>query len=222
MVGVLSVLGLGVSLLGVVLGYMYYRHGNKPTASEIASELRDSLFSHTNDRVLRTNRHSVNVVDVKVTDNSDWITAYENADQQLGYALMQGLFIGKAEVIAQFEIPDTPPRAEDFESHPYYGKEVHFSDSDSGTGGYDVTVSDQTLIVNVNLFADSTRRGAVAVLMTMIVVSQIINDILSGKIEDQDEIPSFEEFMSRTSREDVEHPVIPMEELAKTDFEFPD
>ncbi|GGL67267.1 hypothetical protein GCM10009039_26630 [Halocalculus aciditolerans] len=58
--------------------------------------------------------------------------------------------------------------------------------------------------------------------MTMIVVSQIIDDILSGKIEDQDEIPSFEEFMSRTSREDVEHPVIPMEELAKTNFEFPD
>ncbi|WP_188979701.1 hypothetical protein [Halocalculus aciditolerans] len=83
-------------------------------------------------------------------------------------------------------------------------------------------MSDQTLIVNVNLFADSTRRGAVAVLMTMIVVSQIIDDILSGKIEDQDEIPSFEEFMSRTSREDVEHPVIPMEELAKTNFEFPD
>jgi hypothetical protein len=222
MVGVLSVLGLSVSILSVILGYVYYRHENKPTASEIASELRDSLFSYMNDRVLRTNRHSVNVVDVKVTGNSDWVTAYENTDQQLGYALVKGLFLGKAEVVAQFEIPDTPPRIEVIESHPYYGKEVHFSDADSGTGGYDVTVSGQTLIVNVNVFADSTRKGAVAVLMTMLVVAQIIDDILSGKSEDQDEIPPFEEFMSRTSREDVEHPVTSMEDLANTDFEFPD
>jgi len=222
MVGVLSVLGLGVSILSVVLGYVYYRHGNKPTATEIASELRDSLYSYTNDRLLRRNHHSVNVVDVKVTDNSGWISAYENADQQMGYALLKGLFLGKAEVIAQFEIPNTPPRIEDIESHPYYGKEVHFSDSASGTGGYDVTVSGQTLIVNVNLFADSTRKGAVAVLMTMLVVAQIIDDILSGKSEDQDEIPLFEEFISRTSRDDVEHPVTSVEGLANTDFEFPD
>lgn len=223
MIGLLlSLGGLLVGLLALILGYLYHVHSNKPRATEIASELRQSLEAGSAGSRLRTNNHVVNTIDVKVTDNSDWLDEREDANQQWGYVLLHGVFVGSAEVIQQLEIPDLAPSVEEIRRHPYYGESVEFENSDCGTNGFEVQASGNTLILNVDFYADSVRKGAVCIIMTSIILSRILDDVITGRVDHPDEIIPFQEFMSEEiDRGDIEYPVIPVEDLSKTNFNFP-
>lgn len=218
----LSLGGLMVGILSLIFGYFLHIHSNKPSPTEIASELRQSLEARSDGFRVRTNNHVINIVDVKVTDNSDWLDQREDADRQWGYVLLNGIFVGSAEVIQQLVIPETGPLTEEIRQHPYYGEPVEFKDSDCGTNGFEVQVSGNTLILNVDFYADSVRKGAVCIIMTSIVLSQILDDIFTEQSDYPENITPFQEFMSKKiDRENIEYPVIQMEDLSKTDFNFP-
>lgn len=219
----LSIAGVIVGLISLVAGYFYHVHSNKPRATEIASELRQSLKSGNKDSVVRTDVHIVNIVDIKVTNNSSWIEEIENPNENWGYILLKGLFAGSAEIVYYFEYPESPPDLEKIRDHPYYGETITFKSSDSGTVGYTVDISDKTIVLNVNFYADSVRKGAAAIIMTSIILSEVIDDVLTGRINRMEEIPSFSDYMDReTHRDSLEYPVIPLNKLHKTNFSGPE
>lgn len=218
----MSMLGILIGVFSLISGYFYYIHSTKPTATEIATELRQSLNTQTNDYLLRTNHHVSNVVDIKVTNNGDWLDRRDDANEQWGHVILKGIFVGSVEIIKHFDIPQSLPSAEEFRQHPYYGQTMTFEGTYAGTGGFEVSTSHGTLTLNIDIYADSTRKGAASAITTTIIVSQIIDDILSGRLKEPEKIPTFDEFMSEgLSREDIDYPIIDMANLKETDFSFP-
>lgn len=218
----LTTLSVFIGLLGLIASYLYYLHSNKPTASELATELRESYKTGSNETFSRTDHHVKNVVDAKVANITTWLDNRDDANEQWGYVILNGVFVGTAEIISHFEIPGSPPSIEDIRRHPYYGESIGFTDSNSGTNGFQVDISNRTLILNIELYADSARKGAAAVITTSIILSKIIDDVLYGRIDDPDSIPPFDEFMEEgLGRDDIEYPVVKMENLPETNFSLP-
>lgn len=218
----LSLIGAGVGVLGVFAGYLYHIHSRKPDAAAIATELRQSLGVNSDNQSLRMNHHVVKIADAKVTSNGEWLNDREDAAKQRRHVLLRGIFVGGAEVNEYFEIPGSPPPIEKIRTHPYYGKAVEFEDAHAGTDGFHINTSEKTLSLQVNFYADTARKGAASIITARIIAGQIIDDVLSGRIDKKKDIPPFDEFMSKgLDREDIESSITTWDELHQTDFVLP-
>lgn len=216
MVAALGLLGVLIGILGVVLSYFFYLHSTKPTATEIASELRESLYT-TDSKFIGTKHHALNVTTVNVSSSTSWIEERNDTNQQYGYVLLKGLFIGEAEIIQRIETPDSIPDIDKIRTHPYYGESIEYGNSNTGTVDFQITQSGQTLILSVDFYAESIREGAAIIIRTLQIMSDIIDDIIKKESDGFEEIPPFEEYMSDGEfREDIGDPIVPLNVIRRS------
>lgn len=210
MTGVFTIVSLVVSVVSVVLAYIWHIDSNRPSSDEVSDALH-RRFVVGSDQLLQGDHHVVNVVKATATDTDSWLEMYDNPEQERVYAWLSGLFVGSAELVLYFEHPKEPPSIEQIESHPNYGEGIMFSGSDASIGSYEVTISGRSMILKVDFYTDSVERGAALVVGATILVSELLDDILSGQLDDDpDGIQSVDEVFSGERLNDVD-PVTKLE-----------
>lgn len=210
MVNILSVLGVLFTVTGIFVSILFYIDQNRPTATEVTQALKQR-YSGEN-RNVRGGFHAVTVVKSTVTKSDDWLNEYDNADTKRGTAWITGTFVGSAEIILKFHTPNEPPTIAQIKSHPYYGKEVKFNDERAGAGPFRIEATKESLIVNCGMYCQTSSKGAAAVTGVLIIISRIVDDILTGKIESED-IKSFSEFLDEERLLDVAEPVTTIDDV---------
>ncbi|MFC7175142.1 hypothetical protein ACFR97_15715 [Haloplanus litoreus] len=213
MVSVVSLVAICLSLVGILLGYIYNVNSNRPTAAEISNAVRRRLPPNQH---LGTNLHVARIPKTGVTDNDDWLNQYDDTEEQRIRTYLEGVFVGKAEVILYFEKPPISPPQDKLEDHPYFGEELTFEDNWAGTGPLNIEATDQSLILNFGIYADTTERGSAAVAGMVILVLEMVDHLIEDQIlEDPSTIPSVDEVFSGDRLSEGEEPVFTIAEIPK-------
>lgn len=215
MVGATSIAGVCLTVVGIFLGYIYHINSNRPTAAEISNAVQRRLPPNQN---LATDLHVVSVAKTGVTKNDDWLDQYDNGEEQRIRTYLEGVFVGKAEVILHFKKPPISPPQDKLEDHPYYGEEIIFEDSWAGTGPLNLKVTDESLILTFGVYTDTAEKGAAAVTGMLILVSEMIDHLIEEQIlEKPNTIPSIDEVFSGDRFSEGTEPVIPIAEIPRVD-----
>lgn len=87
------------------------------------------------------------------------------------------------------------------------------------TNGFEVEISDDIFILKVDLWTDSIRNGALAMLTTMSILMKIIDDYHAGKIDEPESIPTFSDFIDcGMNLDEIDDIAVPIDELSVEDF----
>jgi len=213
MVSVVSLAAVCISIAGICLGYIYYVNNNRPKAHEISNAVQRRL---PQDQHLGTDLHVSWVPKTGVTDNDDWLNQYDDGEKQRIRTYIEGVFVGTAEVILNFEKPPISPPQNKLEEHPYYGEELTFENKWAGTGPLNIEATDESLILTFGVYADTVENGSAAVSGMVILVLEMVDHLLEAEILDNPStIPSIDEVFSGDRLCEGQEPVIPIDEVPK-------
>lgn len=221
MVSPISIIALVVTIIGVILTYFWHLENKTPTPTEITQAIHYRMGINF-DNVLRTKHHISNPVDAKVSGNNNWLDEVENPTQQRGYALLNNIFVGTAEIVLYFEVPNEPPSISRIKEHPNYGKGIEQENSEAGVNSFEVKKSSESLILNVEFYSDTSDRASGLILATALVVGRMVDDIVSGHLDKQpEEITGIHEIFSGERLEGTDNPVTKIKSLHDSDFVHP-
>jgi len=217
MVEFLPVLGVFLTMVGIIVSWIIHIRGNRPTATEVTRALQQRYSGDK--KYVRGDAHVVAVIKSTVSNSDEWLNHYDYTEIIKGTAWLTGTFVGSAELLFKFHIPDKSPPIEKIKSHPYYGEQVEFADERAGTGPFEVRATEETLIINCGVYCQTATKGAAAVTGTLIVVSQIVDDIFTGKLESEsEEIPPLSDMFRDDRLSDGEEPVKTFSELKESNL----
>ena len=213
MVGIVTLVGVCLTIVGILLGYIYHVNSNRPTAAEVSSAVQRRLPPEQD---YGTNLHVVRVPKSGVSENDDWLDQYDDGEEHRIRTYLEGVFVGKAEVILYFKKPPISPPQDKLEEHPYYGEELTFEDSWAGTGPLNIKATDESLILTFGVYADTAEKASAAVAGMVILVSEMVDHLIEEQIlEKPDSIPSIDEVFSGNRLLEGEEPVIPTAEVPR-------
>lgn len=211
MVGIVTLISISLTLIGLILGYIYYINSTRPTAYEISDAAHRRSPPN---QLLGTNLHLIRVIKIGVIKNNDWLEEYDNPEEQRIRAYFEGMFIGKAEVILHFEKPPMSPPQDELENHPYYRESLTFEGERTGTGPLDIEATDQSLKLTFGIYANTVEQGAAAVSGMLILVSNMIDQLIEEQMLDrQISIPPINEVLDEERLSDGKEPILSVDDI---------